>query len=274
MLKTRVTTAIVMLAVFLCALFWLPAPAWAAFAGLMLLPAAWEWARLTRLPTAAHIPYALAIVALCAALMLLPGGSAGPGREISLLIYAVASAFWLCAVPLWLWRAWQPARYWLALSGAVVLIPTWMALVQLRDQGMLLLLLVMAVVWISDSAAYFSGRRFGRRKLAPSISPGKTWEGVAGALLAVGLYGVVWIGAGQAYFPKTLGASRAPAAWMLVLLWLLAAAGIYGDLFESALKRRAGVKDSGTILPGHGGMLDRIDALIAALPLAALAYIV
>ena len=128
------------------------------------------------------------------------------------------------------------------------------------------------MAWISDSAAYFAGRRFGRHKLAPAISPGKTWEGVAGAVLAVSAYAATWSLAWQAYYPQVLKSTQFGAFGMLLFLWVLTAIGIYGDLFESALKRQAGVKDSGTLLPGHGGVLDRIDALTSVLPVAALVY--
>jgi phosphatidate cytidylyltransferase len=214
--------------------------------------------------------YVLAVAAICAALFALavPGGP--PGRS-ELAIYLCASLFWLLVVPLWLWRAWLPRSRWLAaLTGLLVLVPTWLALVELRKFGPLMLLLIMSVAWISDSAAYFAGRRFGRHKLAPSISPGKTWEGVAGAVVAVSLYAALWGLAWQAYFPQVFKSMRFGALGLLLFLWLLTAVGIYGDLFESALKRQAGVKDSGVLLPGHGGVLDRIDALTSVLPVAAL----
>ena len=124
--------------------------------------------------------------------------------------------------------------------------------------------LALGVVWIADTAAYFAGRRFGRRKLAPSISPGKTWEGVIGAFAGVGVYyALLWF----AWAPEFLTGSRASD---LLLVAGMLALSVEGDLFESWVKRRAGVKDSGTLLPGHGGVLDRIDGVIAAMPLAAL----
>ena len=268
-------TALVLLVLFLAALFWLPARAWAAFAGLLVIPAAWEWGKLIKLRQAACGLYVIVVGAVCAALFMLMHGGAPNGRlGVQSAAYLGASVFWVIIVPLWLWRSWLPRSRWLAaLTGIVVLVPTWLALVELRSHGPLLLLLLMSVAWISDSAAYFAGRRFGRRKLAPSISPGKTWEGVAGAVLAVSAYAVLWSYAWQPYFPPALQSMRFGAFGMLLFLWLLAAIGIYGDLFESAVKRRAGVKDSGSLLPGHGGVLDRIDALTAVLPLAALAYL-
>jgi phosphatidate cytidylyltransferase len=152
----------------------------------------------------------------------------------------------------------------------LILLPAWLALVELREQGVFWLLGAMALVWIADIAAYFSGRTFGRHKLAPAISPGKTWEGVAGAVAAVLAYAVLVIAACRFYMPRA--ASLDVTAWLALLALAAVSCGIsvIGDLFESAVKRRAGVKDSGVLLPGHGGLLDRIDALLPVLPLAAL----
>jgi phosphatidate cytidylyltransferase len=132
----------------------------------------------------------------------------------------------------------------------------------------------LAIVWISDSAAYLIGGTFGKHKLAPSISPGKTWEGVLGALVAVIVYAPAWVAiGGPASLPDKLGLIPEGAGWFIAMLVGLAVVGMIGDLFESLIKRQAGVKDSGTLLPGHGGMLDRIDAPMAMLPLAVLAFI-
>lgn len=154
----------------------------------------------------------------------------------------------------------------LACCGWITLLAAWTALTVLHAHPGRLLALV-AVVWIADSAAYFTGRRFGRRRLAPGISPGKTWEGVAGAGAAVAVYFVtLWI----IVSPPWLAPSPLVDGALIALLVVLS---IEGDLFESWLKRRAGVKDSGTLLPGHGGVLDRIDGMIAVLPFAALANV-
>ena len=151
------------------------------------------------------------------------------------------------------------------LIGWAVLLPTCVALFQLRAISPLLLLGFMATIWISDTAAYFTGRAFGKHKLAPQISPNKTWEGVAGALIAVLLYGAIWdFTIQQTFF----------SAPLIVLLLIMAILGIIGDLYESLIKRQAGVKDSGNLLPGHGGILDRIDALTSSLPFAMLALLV
>jgi phosphatidate cytidylyltransferase len=140
-------------------------------------------------------------------------------------------------------------------------------MLDLRAENPWWLLGVMGLVWVADISAYFAGRKFGKNKLAPSISPGKTWEGVAGALLGVAVYVVLVI--------LVSGTSRhyglLPQA--IVAAWWWTGLAIIGDLFESAVKRQAGVKDSGALLPGHGGLLDRIDALTPTLPLAALALV-
>ncbi len=273
MLKTRVITALILLLAFLTALFWLPQDAWALFAGLLVVPAAWEWAKLIKFNNGSCVLYVLAVIVICAALYGLIDPAARSGR-LGFAVYGGASLFWVVVVPLWLWQSSLPRAPWLAaLTGMVVLVPTWMALVELHRLGPAVLLLLMSVAWISDSAAYFAGRRFGRHKLAPSVSPGKTWEGVAGAFLAVSLYAALWGGVWHVHFPQTFQSMRFGALGMMLFLWALAAIGIYGDLFESALKRQAGVKDSGVLLPGHGGVLDRIDALTSVLPVAALVYL-
>jgi phosphatidate cytidylyltransferase len=137
----------------------------------------------------------------------------------------------------------------------------------MANLGPLRLLMVLGLVWVADTAAYLAGRAFGKRKLAPAISPGKTWEGAAGALVASAIYAIIW-----AQFDPRLATLVQGAAWLPYLSGavLLCAVSIVGDLFESAAKRRAGVKDSGRLLPGHGGMLDRIDSATATLPVALL----
>ena len=132
----------------------------------------------------------------------------------------------------------------------------------------------MAIVWIADTAAYFFGRGFGRRKLAPKVSPGKTWEGVYGALAAAAVYAAAWIGLFRGAIPAAVRDLAWSAVWMIALVEVLAVLSVVGDLLESLMKRQAGVKDSGSVLPGHGGVLDRIDALTPALPTAALVNMV
>jgi phosphatidate cytidylyltransferase len=174
-------------------------------------------------------------------------------------VFAVASLFWLIVAPLWLARGVRTQhRSFLAVTGLIVLVPAGLALALLRPQN---IIQVLVLVWIADTAAYFVGRTWGRHKLAPSISPGKTWEGAWGGIAAALAYAMI----GGTFLSGMAG-------WWIYLIAgaVLAAISIVGDLFESAAKRQAEVKDSGTLLPGHGGILDRIDSATAVLPVAAL----
>lgn len=254
--QRRILTALALLAVFLPAVLWAPAWLWAAMMAGLIGMAAFEWARLSHFPPRAARVYAILLALSALALRYLPA-AAWPDFQTGLLV--AAAAFWLIVAPLWLlgrWHASQPLLR--AAVGVIVLLPTWTALLYLHARGPAMLLGVMAIVWIADTAAYFSGRHFGRHKLAPTISPGKTWEGVAGAFAALAVYagGVSWL-AGMPWLSLFLAVSG--------LLYL----SILGDLFESWIKRLSGMKDSGALLPGHGGVLDRIDGLTSTLPIAA-----
>jgi phosphatidate cytidylyltransferase len=271
MLRTRVLTAAVMLAVVLAALFFLPGKGWIAFCILFLGVAAWEWGGLAGLTSGARVAYAAAL----AIFFVLPGllGLAwANGMYAPTWVYHAGALFWAILVPLWIWRRPRTqGRSWLLAAGALALLPACAALVDLRAVHPWLLFCALGTVWISDTAAYFVGVHFGKRKLAPSISPGKTWEGVAGALAAVALYALAWGSLG-----RLAGIATWPGGtelWILPVLLGFAVAGMIGDLFESLIKRQAGVKDSGTFLPGHGGLLDRIDAPAAMLPFAVLAFV-
>jgi phosphatidate cytidylyltransferase len=273
MLKARILTAVILLAGLLAALFGLPRIGWIVLVGALLAVAAWEWAGLARIARVGRGLYAIAI----AGAGIWAGSSVGvepgwlAGRS---WIFIGAPVFWIVLAPVWLWK--RPAFSTPAmplLAGVVVLVPNAAATVALRDHDPALLLAVMAIVWISDIAAYFAGHRFGRRKLAGAISPGKTWEGVYGALAAVTVYAMGWIAMAGGSLPMPLRQAPLGELGFVLLLLGLAAAGIVGDLLESQMKRQAGVKDSGTILPGHGGVLDRIDALLPVLPLAALVFL-
>jgi phosphatidate cytidylyltransferase len=273
MLLTRVVTALILASAVLAGLFLLP-PRWWALALLVVVAlAAAEWARLAVRSALGRWLFVAGVVGAGLALVFAPTAEFAGGwpSGIVVAVCGTATLFWLLVAPPWLATRWQPAGALpLLLTGLVVLLGTFVALVELQSRSPWLALAAMAVVWIADTAAYFAGRAFGRRKLAPMISPGKTWEGVYGALAAVGLYALALTPlaarAGIAEAPGVV-ATAAFVAFML----LLAALSVAGDLFESMLKRQAGVKDSGAILPGHGGVLDRIDALLAALPPAALA---
>lgn len=262
MLRQRIATAVALIALFLAADFLLSTLAWGL---LLLVPVAlgaWEWAALGGLSRGGRATFTAVVLGSC--LTLLATARTGGSDVLAIAVLGAAVAFWAGVVPVWLYRAWRVASPTaLAVVGWLVLVPSWYGAVVLhRDPGVLLALL--AVVWIADSAAFFAGRRYGRHKLAPSVSPGKTWEGVGGAFVAVLLYALILE---QAVNPG-LGNTRVGGLYLLVVAMM--ALGILGDLFESWMKRQAGVKDSGTLLPGHGGVLDRIDALAAAVPLAAL----
>jgi phosphatidate cytidylyltransferase len=188
-------------------------------------------------------------------------------KEVQRAAFFISALFWLFAAPAWLWHGMKPghARL-LAAAGFVVLVPAGLAMMVLPPRAVLIVLIL---VWVADTAAYFVGSRFGRHKLAPAISPGKTWEGAAGALAGTVVYAIICV----ALIPQ-LKSGIAGGIWAA---YLAAAAGlcvasILGDLFESAAKRQAGVKDSGALLPGHGGILDRIDSATSTLPLAALLW--
>ena len=274
MLKTRVLTAIALLPLVLGMLFLASAAAWMAFAAAIALVSCWEWSRLCGFGPVARRVFLVASAAIGAALA--AAYLRGPESVFANLAQAsfVASAyFWVFAVPAWLALRLRPEPWASGLAGWFVLWPMWAALVVLREASPWILLACAALVWVADIAAYFAGRRFGRRKLAPAISPGKTWEGVYGALAAVAAYALA-----LAPYARDAGyggsvAAGPTVAWVVLAL-ALTGLSICGDLLESLLKRHAGVKDSGRLLPGHGGILDRTDALLAAMPAAALAALV
>jgi len=237
---------------FLAALFLLPRHWWAALAGLIVAAGAHEWARLCRLGGAAAWSYTVAVAAALGLLFL-------AGNAATFIALLAASAFWILFVPIWLaCGVGAHHRAGLVVAGILVLVPAGYALAALEPR---VVLAVLVLVWVADTAAYFVGRKWGRRQLAPSISPGKTWEGAWGGVAAAMAYAIIC-------GTFLLG----PAGWpaYLAVAALLAAISIVGDLFESAAKRQAGVKDSGALLPGHGGIMDRIDSATAVLPVAAL----
>lgn len=258
MLKTRILTAIVLLGLFLPALFWLPLFAWAAIMLGLTLVCLHEWAGFLQLNTLQGRGY-MAVSALLGvtALTLLVSQGFHWFFYHALQVFALMSVFWLVVVPIALYHnRFSAHRLLNAILGVFLMMSLWLALVVAKEINPLVLLAMIATIWLADSAAYFAGKQFGRHKLAPAISPGKTWEGVAGALFAVAVYAAV------------LKLSGAVDSWYVIPeLWLITIAGIYGDLFESFFKRRANLKDSGHFLPGHGGLLDRVDGVIPALPI-------
>ena len=259
MLKVRILTSIVMMPCFLAALFLLPDIYWALLMLVFILIGIWEWSILAGWNAIARHVYL--VVTAIFGLALAFGGDAQMGyiQQHGLFWGILAAAlFWVVLAPLWLMSRYHMKNLLsMAFAGWLVMLPTWLALVSLRRISPWLLLAIIATIWLADSAAYFTGKRFGKHKLAAQISPGKTWEGVFGAWIAVSVYGLglcLWLGLNP---------------WWIVGLWGITVLSIMGDLLESLLKRQAGMKDSGSLLPGHGGLLDRIDGLTSALPLAA-----
>ena len=273
MLRTRVLTAVVILALVVGMLFFAPRGLWAAFVLTIALIGCWEWSRMSQLSGTAQTAYLVASGAIGAFLWFSYMGYGSLDLAAAALTgFIVSLVLWVFVAPLWLARGWRPSPSTCAAAGWVVVWPTWLAFVLLRDASPWILLAIAAIVWIADIAAYFAGRRFGKRKLAPAVSPGKTWEGVYGALAGVALYGIalaIFANAHPSPLSPIFAAGNGIPA--IVVMLLLAAVSVVGDLFESWMKRGAGLKDSSNLLPGHGGVLDRIDALTAALPLAALA---
>jgi phosphatidate cytidylyltransferase len=249
---TRAITAAVLLAGFLAALFWLERPAFAALVALFVALGAHEWARLAGLAQAASIAFA----ATCLALYGLLAGGAWTQP-----VLLAAAFFWIAVVPVWLARgvASRPRAFLLA-AGVAALVPAGLAMAALPPRYLLMLL---GLVWIADTAAYLVGSAIGNHKLAPSISPGKSWEGAGGAAAGVLIYAIICATLDPALQAQVQGDRWAAYAAGAVLLCALS---VVGDLFESALKRQAGAKDSGRLLPGHGGVLDRIDSATATLP--------
>ena len=271
MLKQRVLTALVLVAVLLPTLAVRAVWPFAAFTIVGIGAAGWEWARLNGAGTAA-LALGLALAAVCGGALVAGWADRTP------------SGAWWAATVLWLvggvvalrrgvasWPAWpKPAR--IAL-GLALLFAAWLALVHAKALGVNFLLSVLALVWAADIAAYFGGRRFGRRKLAPTISPGKSWEGAWSGLAGAFLLAALWLAIDRAApidsdSIYSVLAARIGLGGLAVAIAALTAMGVLGDLFESLVKRSAGAKDSSRLLPGHGGVLDRVDALLPVLPLA------
>jgi phosphatidate cytidylyltransferase len=253
MLKQRILTALIALAVLLVVIFLLPANAAKAFIGLLVLGGAWEWSAFLE----ANNPFVRAVYVAFIAACLFAIDLLLPGQTMTIL---VASLGWWALALAWTFvfpTPIPPLFRWI--GGALVLVPLFVALATLYATGPFYLLFALFVVWAADVGAYFAGRRFGRVKLAPSISPGKTWEGVIGGLVTVGVVATVF-------------ASLLNLEMGLIVPFSMAAAAlsVVGDLTVSMFKRTAGIKDSGKLFPGHGGILDRIDSVSAAAPLIAI----
>lgn len=267
MLATRVLTAVVLLGLLVPWALWSSA---AGFAAGCLVICVWclkEWADLLALPPGAQ--WAGPAALLAGGLLWLLDGWLLPA-DLLLWVALPAAMAWLFWVP-WRIRLVRTPRGWTGLSFALLAcMAAFVSLWEARLMGLSFLLSVLLLVWIADTGAYFSGRALGRRRLAPSISPGKTWAGVAGALILNLVYGV----SATLYWPESWPNLMSWSSGWLGLVsatLLITLAAVWADLHQSLLKRQAGVKDSGWLLPGHGGVFDRIDALLAVVPLALLA---
>lgn len=272
MLKLRIITALILLAVFLPA-FFADSPEPLAWLTLVLIAAgAWEWGRLMGLAMAKSLAMGFTCVLFCLVswkLFQLP-------QNMTPNWWAVVGAVWVL-FGAWVLRAgvggWDAVPVaWKLLGGTLALWLCWLAIFQSKRVGINFMLSIFVLVWIADIAAYFAGKTFGRRKLAPSLSPSKSWEGVWGGIMGVWLMALLWIVADQqALFDSPSIFSLLMAqGWLyfFVSITFLTAMSVVGDLVESMVKRHAGVKDSSQLLPGHGGVLDRVDALLPTLPLA------
>jgi phosphatidate cytidylyltransferase len=257
MFKYRLLTAIILIPLVLWAIFKLPPVAFASICLLLVAVAAWEWAAFMGWE---NYRWRLAYIALMLLALILTQ------RFLPLIIVILLATFWwfglfayvvylrYCKTTLPVWPKWLTG-----FAGLITLIPCWGALILLQQRSPKILLFLLLLVWITDIAAYFGGKSCGKRLLAPAISPAKTWEGLFIGICAAALFALA-----VQYFWGT--PQQAPSAWILLALPTIVAA-IVGDLFESLLKRQQKLKDSGQLLPGHGGLLDRIDSLVAAAPI-------
>lgn len=252
MTGTRVLSAIFIAATLLVAVLWLP-PLWSASVlTLILAGAAWEWAALTGVRLAPRLLFLLLLVVLCA----LWWQASGSSRGLRAVLLAALACWSLAA--LWLFTSRHTSRSVIAAVGVLALSFAWVALVRMRldwPQGQYAVLYALLIVWVADSGAYFAGRRWGGARLAPEVSPGKTWAGLWGGLVACAALALA-VAAWQ----------QLPALSLLAVTLVTGVYSVIGDLTESLAKRFAGVKDSGSLIPGHGGLLDRFDSLLAAAP--------
>jgi len=264
MLRLRVITASILAAGLVAAVIWLERDQLALLAGAVVLLAGWEWSRL------AGLAAPMLRLSFLLGLAVLLGGAWWLGTApVAAVLVPLVAVFWV-GVAAWLLGGGHPRTgvagvrvRWLV-AGLVLLPALFISVMTLVDleAGRQLLLYALFLVFAADTGAYFAGRRFGRRHLAPAVSAGKTWEGLVGGLLGAAAF--------SAIAALVVGIPADWWAWWLAIGVIAAALSVGGDLFESVLKREAGAKDSGNLLPGHGGLLDRMDSLLAALPIQAL----
>ena len=271
MLRQRVITAVILLVIILGALLYAPAWLWGVLSLGLMAAAAWEWGVLiARGPDPSREAFRICGLIVLAGLAYLAWRpDEGPVGYPLVGLLLLNLLLWLgVALPAVLSASLGTSRPLVAVVFAVFsMLCTWVALFELRLVNPMLVFSALAIIWCADIGAYFFGRTFGRRKLAPRVSPGKSWEGAAGGLLTVVLVaGAAWWLWPQAPVLSSVLAVKAGLVMTLLGLTLIVALSIIGDLFESLLKRSKGVKDSGRLLPGHGGVFDRIDALIPTMP--------
>lgn len=258
MLKTRIITAAILVAVFIPLLFKSNQIIWSSVMLLLSLVTLHEWAEMFNFSKLCRVVY-LSLAALMGGLVILGIKYLGFHYFFNhaLTVFVMFSLFWVIIVPIWMNKKWViNHKVAVGLLGYWLIFPLWFALICAKVADPKLLLLLLATIWLADSAAYFAGKNFGKNKLAPTISPGKTWEGVLGALIGTSVLALVLYLAFDVEY------------MILPLLWIVTILGVIGDLFESLMKRQANIKDSGSLLPGHGGILDRIDGIISSLPVA------
>ncbi len=259
MLKQRVITALILAPIVILSMLYVPAQWFAGLLALVAAAGAWEWASMvtkTIVPKIIYVMVCCALMAMCWYLL--------DAAQIRLIMFA-GSIYWVFILLLLSfyqssWIGNFLLNSFLHYSGYFVIVVGWLAMIGLHQQKPLLLLFLFVLIWVADIAAYFVGKKFGRNKLAEQLSPGKTREGVLGAMVGTFVFSLlgIWLWRGQ----LDLGI----AVYFVILCVLTALISVVGDLFESLLKRNAGKKDSGVLIPGHGGVLDRIDSLLAASP--------
>lgn len=276
MLKQRVVTAVILLALLLPALFASNPWPFDLLTLALIGAAGWEWSRLNESGEVPSIAFGVALVLACLAAI-----GVGWTRDAPPAVWWLAALVW---VPGGAWALRLGPDFWPALPkvvrrvvGGLALWTAWLALANAKATGLNFLLSVLCLVWAADIAAYFGGRRFGRRKLAPSISPGKSWAGVWSGMAGVLVLGVAWLQFDRSFAVDSASLysrlnERIGPLGLVVALAFLAAMSVVGDLVESLVKRSVGAKDASKLLPGHGGVLDRIDALLPVVPLALALY--
>jgi len=275
MLIPRILTAIALLAVLLPALFAGSADPLAAVTLVLIVAACWEWGRLNQAGGWWSAAIGIAVGVALAMLWWLPDESLVMAPAVERVIWLVASAVWVLGAAFLIRSGvgeWAKFARWARLIlGWLLLATAWWALARARALGVNFLLSLLVLVWVADVAAYFGGRAWGKRKLAVAISPGKTWAGALSGLVAVLLLSFAWLRLDQADVVDSASVfsvlwGRQPVVALIGVIFLVTMA-VIGDLIESLVKRSAGVKDSSGLLPGHGGVLDRVDALLPVLPI-------